>query len=377
MVIKLAGQSTLGNRFAGSLGTVKRLLALFFVTTLSLSACGQTTDYAAKVNGHVVSTKTLMDELHTITSNPRYVKVLNEQLGGQGIGTGLQPAGENTVNATYTAQLLFNRLLVSLIDQAAVNEHVTVTAAQTKAAEDSVRSDLADNALFDSLPISYRSYLVDRQAKLTAIMAERDTPEKEQAYYDTHKDAYTQYCVRHILVESQAEAAQLRKQIVDDGADFAAIAKAKSIDSQGEGSSASQGGALGCFNKSQLDQFIPVFRDAAIALNGTEVSQPVQSQYGFHLIQVTSKTEQSFADAKADISKQLGSASGFLTEQLKSAKVKVNPRFGDFKPADESQGVAASITPPRTNGPQPKQTTTSLDPSQYTQDPTQQQAPTQ
>jgi parvulin-like peptidyl-prolyl isomerase len=345
---------------------VKRLLALLSVLTLGLSACGGSDDYAARVNGHDISTKLILDELHTITSNPRYVASLNEQLGDSGNGTALQPSGDNTVNAQYTAQLLFNRVIVELIEEDYNANHLTVTPDQTAQAEQTVRADLQED-VFNSMPASYREYLVDRLAKLSAVMAARDTPQKEQAYYDAHKDDYTQYCVRHILVNSETQAAQLRKQIVDDGTDFAALAKQYSIDSQGEGSSASQGGALGCFDKTQLDQFIQVFRDATLQLPVNEISQPVQSQFGYHLIQVTSKTQQSFDDAKKGISQQLGSTDTFINEALAKAHIKVNPRFGQYQPANATAGTSAGIAPPAVNAVTPKSTTTtSIDPSQVT-----------
>ena len=349
---------------AGSVCPVKRILAFLSVLTVALSACvgGDSDNYAARVNGHDISTQLILDELHTITSNPRYVAALNEQLGDTGDGTALQPAGDNTVNAQYTAQLLFNRIIVELIEEDFEKNHLTVTPDQTAQAERTVREDLQDE-VFNSMPASYRSYLVDRLAKLSAVMAARDTPQLEQAYYDTHKDDFAQYCVRHILVSSQTQAAQLRKQIVDDGGDFAAAAKQYSEDNQGQGSSASQGGALGCFSKTELDQFIQVFRDATLQLPVNQVSQPIQSQYGYHLIEVTSKTQQSFSDAKDGISKQLGSTDAFITEALSSAKIDVNPRFGVYQPGNAAQGTNAGIAPPKANAVTPKSTTTTMDPS--------------
>lgn len=345
---------------------MKRRLAVLTLSvvaaTAGLSGCGDSTDYAAKVNGQVISAKTIMDELHTITSNPRYVTLLDSQLKAQG-GLGIQPAGENTVNARYTAQLVFNRMLVELIDQAAAKGNIVPTPQQTQAAEQSVQADLGDLGLYGSLPSSYRTYLIDRQAKLPAITASRDTPQGERAYYESHQADFTTYCVSHILVDSQAEATQLRKQIVEDNGDFAALAKQFSQDNRSTDSSASNGGALGCFPRPELDQFIEVFKNAALALPANEVSQPVQSQFGYHLIKVTSKTIEPFDKVQSQISDQLSDPSTFLTEQLDAATVKVNPRFGVYHKGNPSQGSAASVTPPPVNLPVPKVTTTTIDPS--------------
>jgi hypothetical protein len=343
---------------------VKRLLAFLSVLTLGLSACSGSgaDDYAARVNGNDISTKTVLDELHIITSNPNYVKALNEQLGSSGNGTSLQPSGDNTVNARYTAQLLFNRVIVSLIDETYDGEHLTASPDEISQAEQTVRQDIGDD-VFNSMPAPYRDYLIQRLAKLSAVMAARDNPQAEQAYYNAHKADLTQYCVSHILVSSPTQAAQLRKQIVDDGADFAQIAKASSLDNQGTGSSASQGGALGCFTKTELDQFIAEFRDAVLQLQPNQVSQPVQTQFGYHLIEITSQTTPAFDAAKAGISKQLGDVDTFINDTLAKATVKVNPRFGTYSPANTTTGASAGIAPPSIKAVTPKSTTTTVDPS--------------
>ncbi|MGB3272162.1 MAG: peptidylprolyl isomerase [Xanthobacteraceae bacterium] len=85
---------------------------------------------------------------------------------------------------------------------------------------------------------------------------------------------------RHILVESEDEAkaivAELKK-----GADFAELAKKKSKDP-----GASDGGDLGFFTK---DQMVPEFSAAAFALEPGKLSDPVKSQFGWHVIKVEEK----------------------------------------------------------------------------------------
>jgi parvulin-like peptidyl-prolyl isomerase len=357
----------------GSLTSVKRLLAIIaFLSAfiLGLSACGgESSDYAVKINGQKISSKTILDELHTITSNPRYVALLDQQLGSIGGGAGLQPSGKNTVNATYTAQLVFNRAIVALIDQDIKKNNVTISPDQTRQAEEAVRKDLGDDALFDNLPASYRAYLVERLAKLNAVVAARDTPQKEHEYYDSHVADFTQYCVRHILVNSETQATQLRKQIVEDGGDFAALAKTNSLDNNSASSSASQGGALGCFSATDMNQFIAEFRDAALSLPVNQVSQPVKTEFGFHLIEVTSKTQQTFEQAQPAIGQQLGNVDSFLSEALGSAKIDVNPRFGTYVPGNPSLGTSPTVNPPAVNAVTPRSTSSTTDPSmqQYQQ----------
>ncbi|MEE2659382.1 MAG: peptidylprolyl isomerase [Candidatus Latescibacterota bacterium] len=75
------------------------------------------------------------------------------------------------------------------------------------------------------------------------------------------------------------EIAQLRSEIVDDGADFAEMAAAVSEDQV----SAPNGGDLGTFRRSAM---VDAFAEAAFALQPGEISQPVQTRFGWHLIKV-------------------------------------------------------------------------------------------
>jgi parvulin-like peptidyl-prolyl isomerase len=85
------------------------------------------------------------------------------------------------------------------------------------------------------------------------------------------------------LIKREADALKkimdARKRIVEDGEDFATVAKEVSEDP----GSAPNGGDLGCFSK---DQMVPEFGNAAFALEKGEVSQPIKTDFGYHIIQV-------------------------------------------------------------------------------------------
>lgn len=104
------------------------------------------------------------------------------------------------------------------------------------------------------------------------------TDEEIKAYYD---QASQELEASHILVES-AEEAQAIYEEIRAGGDFAAIATEKSKDP----GSAAQGGALGWFT---VGKMVQEFNDAAYALEVGEVSEPVQSQHGYHIIKLTNK----------------------------------------------------------------------------------------
>jgi peptidyl-prolyl cis-trans isomerase C len=83
---------------------------------------------------------------------------------------------------------------------------------------------------------------------------------------------------KHILVEHAHEAEDLIKKL-REGSDFSDLAQKFSKCPSGQ-----QGGDLGEFGKGRM---VPSFEQAAFALEANEVSQPVQTQFGYHLIQRT------------------------------------------------------------------------------------------
>lgn len=94
---------------------------------------------------------------------------------------------------------------------------------------------------------------------------------------------------RHILVATEAEAQQVLARL-QSGEDFAAVAQEVSLDT----GSGQQGGDLGWFGRGMMVQ---PFEEACFTLELNQVSQPVQTQFGYHIIQVTEKGQQ--ADAQA------------------------------------------------------------------------------
>ena len=87
---------------------------------------------------------------------------------------------------------------------------------------------------------------------------------------------------RHILVENKEVCEDLKKQI-EAGADFAAVAREHSLCPSGK-----QGGDLGAFGPGQM---VKEFDQAVFTGEVGKILGPIQTQFGFHLLEVTSRTE--------------------------------------------------------------------------------------
>ncbi|MDZ4391600.1 peptidylprolyl isomerase [Cypionkella sp.] len=103
----------------------------------------------------------------------------------------------------------------------------------------------------------------------------------QKAYDDKFKDAKpaTEYHAAHILVDTEEKANELKAQLAG-GANFADLAKANSTDT----GSGAQGGDLGWFG---LGAMVKPFEDAVVAAKVGEVSGPIKSDFGWHLILVS------------------------------------------------------------------------------------------
>jgi peptidyl-prolyl cis-trans isomerase C len=91
-----------------------------------------------------------------------------------------------------------------------------------------------------------------------------------------------QATARHILVDSEELCSELKGKITD-GADFADLAKEHSSCPSG-----SNGGDLGSFGPGQM---VPEFDKVVFSADVNEVQGPVKTQFGYHLLEVTSRTD--------------------------------------------------------------------------------------
>jgi len=146
--------------------------------------------------------------------------------------------------------------------------------------------------------------------------------------YEQQILSFTTINAEHILVKSQAEAQKIYDEVTKPGAteaDFKALAKKDSIDT----TSGKKGGALGATPASRL---VKPFAEAAVALKPGEISKPVHTQFGWHVIRLIDKQVVPFAQAKAQLLQSQGPAAfnTWLVQQATDTPPDVNPSFGRY-----------------------------------------------
>ena len=133
---------------------------------------------------------------------------------------------------------------------------------------------------------------------IEGVMAEDVSDEELQAAYDAqYKDAEPEqeFNASHILVETKEEADAIKVEL-DGGADFAEVAKEKSTGPSGPG-----GGSLGWFGPGMM---VPEFEEAVAGMEAGGVSEPVETQFGWHVIKLN-ETRTGEAPALEDVREEL------------------------------------------------------------------------
>ncbi|OIU68590.1 peptidylprolyl isomerase [Rossellomorea aquimaris] len=141
----------------------------------------------------------------------------------------------------------------------------------------------SSGASVDGLKKNIETYLTTEKLLKDRVSI---TDDQIKEYFDENKDSFAQaeqVEASHILVEDEKTAQEVKKKL-DDGGDFAELAKEYSTDT----SNAESGGELGFFAKGEM---VEEFEDKAFAMKKGEISDPVKTEFGYHIIKVTDKKE--------------------------------------------------------------------------------------
>jgi len=282
---------------------MRRFVVLALVLTFTLSSPAMASkgkgskktkklksNVVAVVNGHEITVDDYKRELKAL---PPQMQMLVKQ------------------DKTIRDKFLDNLVSKEILKIEAKKEKVKLSKEQQKKLED-FKNELLINALLDR------------------HLGKIKVSDKEAAeYYREHKSEFTtpaQVRASHILVQTEKEAEDLIKRL-KKGADFAKLAQQFSLDHV----SAKKGGDLGYFSK---DQMVKPFADAAFSLKVGQISKPVKTRFGYHIIKVTDKKRaslQPFPLVKKQIKekllreKQQKAFDAFLLRISKGMKITKNP----------------------------------------------------
>src|SRR6478736_5288708 len=246
-------------------------------------------------------------------------------------------------------------ILFRLADQYAADNGITVDDAKVTQAfdtfqktvgADTLNGQLTSNGVtLDDVRELVRLSLVQQQVA-TALAEKQFTDAQLQQQYQQSIGDYTTLHVDHILVDSKAKAEEVYKQVTAPGAtlqDFQALAKKVSTDP-----SAKQNGGELTLPASQL---VSEFSDAALKLKPGEISKPVHTQYGWHVIYMIDKQVTPFAQARDKIVSQASTKAFQDWVQSQAGEIQVDPSFGRFDPTTLQVERISSTDPSATQPP--------------------------
>lgn len=327
---------------------------------------------AATVNGTTISRNSLNSDLHAIAGSPSFQCYLEAssvvQSGGSVqlplpvLGAGSSGSGSGSSASTYNTRFvdywLNTRIGNALVAQVANKRHVTLTSADLAEGRRDLETTISGSIgaaasagvqtcsatpsqVLGSLPGSFVNELVHAQATQDAVQADASGyglgSSDLDRYFYAHRAQFDQLCLSVIAVSTQAQAQQIRSAI-ESGSSFSQEAQSNSLDT----SSASRGGALGCFVPATSSIVSMV-----TSLGVGQISQPISYQGAYLLLQVTARRHSTLSQAQSEVPTAViaagrGRAQRELTAAVRAAHIDVDPRYGNWSPS----GLVPPNVPP-------------------------------
>jgi len=292
-----------------------RVLLGVGVGALALSACGAGERSAASIGGHDISHTDVERVLSALADIPSLGIPHDVDAGTFDPQSARQVVGLMIVHEATNAVLADNGESITEQDRAAFLD--------TAPAEDPLMA----------LPEDVLAFAADTQVAQTALGRIETPADADLARrYRQDPTALGVFCVRHILSETEAAAAEARAQL-EDGADFATLAADVSIDP----TAADNGGALqgpsgeACMPTAQAGQLLDAtfYEAAAGAVPGALVG-PVETSFGWHVLEALP-----YEEAAPSIGALFDQFQGslLLDGYLRRADVFVDPRYGSWDAA--------------------------------------------
>ncbi|MDO5713048.1 MAG: peptidylprolyl isomerase [Tissierellia bacterium] len=260
-----------------------RVLAGVLLCSLLLTACGKPKGVAAEVNGVEIPMEKYIDNYKATRAQ------IIDQHGEDFLKEPAVDDPNKTMDEAIRQNILKNLVQLEMVrqdaekegvkvDEEKVNEYIEQTQ-QAYGGEEGFQEALKEQGLTIE---SFKEFMSNNilMEEYSNHLREKFTPKDEdlKKYYEEHKEDLKQISASHILVEKEEDAKKIAKEL-KDGGDFEKIAQEKSIDTGTQ----ETGGSLGFFKKGDM---VPEFEKAAFNLKKGEISEPVKSQYGYHIIKL-------------------------------------------------------------------------------------------
>lgn len=215
-----------------------------------------------------------------------------------------------TSNGNITQEDLYKELVDSngpamlerMIQEKVLRDKYSVSDKEINEELDKVKSQFSSDEEFENALASSGIADVEifkEQIELSLLQTKAITDgvkvddKKLKKYFEENKETFVTAKASHILVQDEETAKEIKKQL-DEGADFAKLAKEKSIDT----ATAQNGGELGEFQKGDM---VAEFSEVAFSIELNKISDVVKSDYGYHIIKVTERTQKTLEKNKEEI----------------------------------------------------------------------------
>ncbi len=245
--------------------------------------------------------------------------------------------GNETTDAACARFALTNLVQEHFVGTYAVANDIDVTEAQVAQTVTQLDDSLGKKSVNDQLAAHHltRTDLDELARRIllfgevqTAVAADATSDADLRQQYQDGIASYTTVQVDHILVKTKAEADDVYSQVTVPGAteqDFLDLAKQVSTDPSAAQNSGSLGSAV-------ASTYVPPFAAAVLEMGPDEISKPVHTDFGWHVIRMVKKDVQSFDSVKQRLI-DAGASSVFddwLREQVGNGAVEINPKYGRF-----------------------------------------------
>lgn len=313
------------------------LLALLVVGCKTSTQSGNTIDESeaiAKVNGELITKEKFENNLEKIER--KYKQQYGVDFSQERAAKMLPAIKKKVLNRMIQEELLLQKAAeenIRVTDQEITKNLNKVKKRYKSEAQFKKQLEKAGLSLEEIIEKIKKNLLIKKLSnKLTKNI--KITEKEVENYFKNNKDSFTQTVkikASHILVDTKKKANEIKDRL-DSGVDFATLANKYS-----NGPSSKKGGNIGFFSKGQM---MPAFEKVAFNLEVGEISEPVKTKHGYHIIKVTDKKKPKkleFEDVKNNIKSSLRNQkkpkilNNYLKKVSKESKIEKLIKIKDSK----------------------------------------------